>query len=508
MRLSQIGWALTSTMGLSLALSACSSSSSADDEGTTVRSDDRPDGDVFEVDECDKDDDCEDGQLCDNAAGRCVECKSHDDCGGAEYCSDGQCLDDECAAGEQRCGDAVIEVCDELGMGFEPEISCRTSQRCIEDAGQAECVDPICDADEYYCEGREIRLCDDDEFSGTLVSTCPRDEYCVVEDDEPGCEPYFCIPGESVCDGNTLTTCKEDGSGPESGGTDCAEDVCVDGECQDLTCRPDEIRCNDGTAYTCDSEGMSEDAQECAETEYCEAGVGCQAKVCEPSQPSCDGNEAVTCKSDGSGFEDDAMDCEGQTCVMGVCREVLFAEDFEDGDYDGWQEGDSSHLREVVNGPAANGSEYSLRMETTFNLEWHMEGVYRQLPQPIRPIYVSYWVYPTASSSGAHGYVSLSTLDPALISDQIVFMYFDDGLIRVAQPDGVATLTVDTYSPNNWYHFELSMDWDEHTVDFTINGELAKADVPFRDPTVGALSQISLYNFNDAVAYWDEFLMY
>ncbi len=106
-----------------------------------------------------------DAGACEGAAARCNEegarerCTegawAADPCAEDEACEEGECVEVRaCDPGETRCaGETSVEVCDDLGKGWE---ATECMRECVERAGIAACNDEICTPGETRCQGEQV----------------------------------------------------------------------------------------------------------------------------------------------------------------------------------------------------------------------------------------------------------------------------------------------------------------------------------------------------------------
>ncbi|MBI5609027.1 MAG: hypothetical protein HY902_09110 [Deltaproteobacteria bacterium] len=134
----------------------------------------------------------------------------------------------------------------------------------------------------------------------------------------------LCDPGKDGCNGKVAAKCKADGSGFESGGTDCGANgkVCSAGVCVSLKCDPQNpLYCEGNIAMKCDGTGMNPATlQTCGAGQFCDKGV-CQAQACTPNTLGCNGNLVATCSAQGSGWLAGGINCAatGGSCSAGKC---------------------------------------------------------------------------------------------------------------------------------------------------------------------------------------------
>ena len=193
--------------------------------------------------ECDTDDDCPAGEICDG--GRCVEetpdCVTDEDCPLGEICRDGECIPDpsphlpwcaECTSHEEcgdsddlclggfidgtsRCGISCESVGGNCGEGntcyhFDdlPDQCIPASMDCSPDCS----TDDDCPPGQHCVDGHCTNVCDPDD-----PTSCPDGWYCRFT----SCATGVCEPAP-------------DGPGASPIGARCATDL----ECESLRCQP------------------------------------------------------------------------------------------------------------------------------------------------------------------------------------------------------------------------------------------------------------------------------
>lgn len=248
------------------------------------------------------------------------------ECGRPELCdaNAGLCLPEVCTPGDPICNGTIATTCDESGAGYEPGgTDCSdTDQACHQGA----CADIVCDAAEHICVEGDVHRCNLSGTASELIDECDSGEHCT-----PGiasCEPNACSPGARTCDGTVATTCRTDGSGPEPGGTDCAEngEACRLGGCVALICAPNQRFCSDGHVRVCNSTGTaSAPYDDCLAAEYCDdtTTATCRPHRCAPNDLACSGETIAVCNDEGSGYVTLGTNCatNGNVCdLTNGCR--------------------------------------------------------------------------------------------------------------------------------------------------------------------------------------------
>lgn len=270
-------------------------------------------------------------QLC-NASGTASTFQS--------YCTFGQVCDDSsgtalcksvsCTAGGLYCDGDVANTCNAQGTGPEPGSSkdcSKTQQACLQGA----CKDRVCSGSSF-CQGSDLYSCLDNGTRTSLQRTCASGYYCFSSGTSATCNLQICTPGANSCNGNVVAKCNADGSGFETGGTDCAatNKACLNATCLPVICTANQRFCQSGSVYTCGAQGVSSTLyQTCTASQYCNAtstSASCASDICTAGNPICRNDFATTCKSDGSGPEaTGGTDCAatGKACDSGTCKAIV-----------------------------------------------------------------------------------------------------------------------------------------------------------------------------------------
>jgi hypothetical protein len=173
-----------------------------------------------------------------------------------------------------------------------------------------------------------------------------------------------------------------------------------------------------------------------------------------------------------------------------------FYDGFESGSYSPtWTMGSGLTSGAVTTTNPANGT---YRLEGTGGVSSHLTGFSTTIAAAT-PSIISWWIYPTGT--GASNYVVLG--DGAVTATNCIsFCYWQGGTnIRFVS----SSTAVYNCTPNQWYHIEMrNVNFTTHTFDIYINNNLIQANFPFRSSTQNTLSNIHLYNFNNAVGVWDD----
>jgi subtilisin family serine protease len=186
-------------------------------------------------------------------------------------------------------------------------------------------------------------------------------------------------------------------------------------------------------------------------------------------------------------------DAAGGTKTNGV---IIFSDDFEDGDFDGWEDRGFGS-KEATDETAAGGTIYSYH---EFNSQaGHFNGVLKQL-DPIQPAYVSFYIRSGANDE-ADGYFVLTTSE----NRYLTYVYFSSSghmCINAGNPGQDCSIV---YDVGRWYFVELkNIDFESQTLDYYVDRILIKEDVPFMAPT-DDIAGILLYNYTGgSQGWWDE----
>ena len=184
---------------------------------------------------------------------------------------------------------------------------------------------------------------------------------------------------------------------------------------------------------------------------------------------------------------------------QGEIPESIIYDDFEDGNYNGWLMGSGGYTAQIVTSDPANGS-YSLKLTGGYDL---FDGLYQTFT-PDTVSYISIYIKPT-TTYGYHGLFSVG--DNNIYNNYgIIFLYFGDSYITLASPDyNNATVP---YNINQWYYVEFkNINFSAKTLDFYVDDVLIQSDFPFYSQTSVNISQVHLYNYDYAIAYYDDVII-
>jgi hypothetical protein len=272
---------------------------------------------------------CAPGERKCSGASTVVECSSNgtqivpvETCDFAEFCNSNTaaCETDRCVAGSRICDGNFATTCKSDGSGPGlAGVDCSANDRVC---SNGECREAVC-LGEYLCQNGDVYRCSEQGTVLTLHDDCDAAEYCNAG--LSTCQSTVCAADQRFCEDNIAFRCNALGSDTTNDGTDCQNDVCIDGRCERVICEAGTYTCRDDTVYFCDYSGTNEVfVQNCESSQYCLSGSSfCRADNCIADSTYCDGNSIVTCSSDGSGPIGEARPCEGRVCSLGVCRDRI-----------------------------------------------------------------------------------------------------------------------------------------------------------------------------------------
>ncbi len=274
-----------------------------------------------------------------------------------DYCGVEDPTDKICRSGEEkRCspesGVEAVQICNELGLGWEAFETCAANYFCNVNTCIPENT-PICEPlEDWRCDQDGIPVrCNSEgtkyEYPSGTAQPCDSEEHCidgrcvVGQVCEPGTETR-CVSQQVCNDGeceerSLIQICTADGldwSNPiECPGTQ----ECEEGRCREVSCNPDgDFRCVGTTMiqYCLASGDGYGEAESCPNGEVCDRLNGCGSSnyVCLPGEKRCvtdDPHLIEECNEDGTGWLAERITCEddpndpdnavGLSCIDGKC---------------------------------------------------------------------------------------------------------------------------------------------------------------------------------------------
>jgi hypothetical protein len=228
----------------------------------------------------------------------------------------------------------------------------------------------------------------------------------------------------------------------------------------------------------------------CGASEYCDSASGsCRSQVCAPNQPVCAANRATLCNADGSGHAPGGTDCGVRSCVAGLCVNVLFKEDFEDGDTMGWSPPPADRYLFSITSGGANGTGRGLLLTKLKDTGFCCDGPTRSFFPALEPRIVSWWIR-AGQTERTVGYFGLAATSNT--ADTVAyFNFYGSNMYLTGSPTTPAPAV--PYVANRWYHIELrDIDWQNHTFEYFVDG-VRVASMKMANPVRG-IARIDLFN--------------
>ncbi len=242
--------------------------------------------------------DCESGLEClDGACSQ--ECDSNEQCG--ELHESSTCIDR--ATEGPRCGVECSEAagCAGLGSDFECHLgTCRSVA--LSPPPPSDTTDTPCTAGDYRCTDQALQLCDEGTWSTEEI--CDDDRVCSAE-----VGACVCRAGVYSCVADSLLVCDGDGSWVIV--DECEEGFCSSESGTCLACQPgEEYYCNGSVLLECSDDGTEfTPVKDCAEE-----GLLCDTTViaddcfeCRSTDRRCVGDLLATCM--GNSFSNGGTNC-------------------------------------------------------------------------------------------------------------------------------------------------------------------------------------------------------
>jgi hypothetical protein len=469
--------------------------------------------------------DCPVDLVCDQATRRCVQCLIERDCPAGQSCLDARCVVmplPGCKSNDDCKSDLSLRVCnttngkcvacvaptdcpkfnDCVSNECKPTNACAATPDCKPEqyCSNNMCVADVCTAGSMTCQSNGVATCKSDGSGFAAPIACGAQQSCTVVGQSAFCKDQICIPSVISCSaqGEQVVKCAADGLS-SSVQTDCAasNQVCLAAQCEPVVCVAGQRYCQGQDVRQCSAKGESFSVvKTCLASEYCDgASKDCKPQLCTPNAPVCNLNVATTCNAAGSGYVAGGTDCSPQYCSSGSCISVLFKEDFEDGNFDGWTVGTGAYTRSVVSTTAAAGTTSSLYLTRTGS--GTDDGIYYVFGTPLTPKTISFWAQVTA------GYAYLDVF-PTTTVTSFIFRFYSNGGIFYAYDGGTPFST--GISCTQWRHIELrNINWSLRTFDLYIDNALIRSATKLSG-TGSSISRLDLFVFQAANAgYWDQF---
>jgi hypothetical protein len=178
---------------------------------------------------------------------------------------------------------------------------------------------------------------------------------------------------------------------------------------------------------------------------------------------------------------------------------TMFADDFEDGVFDGWTLGTASATHTVTDTVAAAGTTRSLRIRGG---AWYA-GANRMFG-PFQPARASFWVRIARAAGSGTGTFALSADSAA--SQHIVQFFAYDSFFQFG---GNPLLNTAGIVPelNRWYHVELDLNWTTRRFTARVDGATI-GETAFGASAATSLARLDIFNSTEtADVYFDEIVL-
>jgi hypothetical protein len=189
-----------------------------------------------------------------------------------------------------------------------------------------------------------------------------------------------------------------------------------------------------------------------------------------------------------------------ETAVAGHPGLLIFGDDFEDGDFEGWIERGTGR-KEVTDQTAAGGTVFSYH---EFNSPaGHFNGVSREFGA-VQPAYISFYLRPGALFA-ATSYVTFYASNGGFVT----YIYCSSsGRLCVNAGNPGENCSVE-YDARRWYYIELrNIDYVSRTFDYHVDHARIARAVPFMGDDNHDIAGMFLYNyFENSQAWWDEIIL-
>jgi hypothetical protein len=211
-----------------------------------------------------------------------------------------------CEPGVPRCGDNLLQRCNDAGDGWILIDQCASAALC--DVVALQCVPPTCGARENRCtEDGALQVCNAERTGFTTVEQCRSAAFCSATPGRTGCEAE-CRAGRQRCNGPQIEVCRADRSGFDLVGEPCASAaLCVEADvarCEVPVCVPGVFACDGALLSRCSDEANRFiGINQCDTPELCLAAEQrCADPSCEVGAQRCSGNVLERCNAARNGF--------------------------------------------------------------------------------------------------------------------------------------------------------------------------------------------------------------
>ncbi len=182
-------------------------------------------------------------------------------------------------------------------------------------------------------------------------------------------------------------------------------------------------------------------------------------------------------------------------------------DDFEDGNYDGWDDLGIDFSAEVNSETAANGSAYSLELGKTVSSA-HFQGLSHSF-EPLPVCSLSFYTYTEVCSSTTHqNYFVLYGEDNSGIPQQILYFHLGASTYSLWHDNPAGSDNIGSCTDDQWTKFEFVFNWSLHQLDVYMNDVMKLSNIEF-EVDVDNASLLKIYNWSlGSVSRYDEFSLF
>ena len=176
----------------------------------------------------------------------------------------------------------------------------------------------------------------------------------------------------------------------------------------------------------------------------------------------------------------------------------LFFRDFENTTLSDWVSEGGTYTRMIDTTTGAAGTSSSLTLvggdgASSYN------GLSHSLAN-LSPDRIDFYVKSLATNTASGYFVA----GAAKYRTNSVFHFRLDSTGAMGLTDGPGNFYGVPYTPNEWFHIRLQLNWAAKVIDYYVNDKLAWPNIPFCNTSLNSLAVINLYNFDNTQAWWDQ----
>jgi subtilase family serine protease len=184
--------------------------------------------------------------------------------------------------------------------------------------------------------------------------------------------------------------------------------------------------------------------------------------------------------------------------ALQIQTNVLFSRDFESGTIADWIIQNGPYSRSIDTTSGAAGTRQSLTLKGGDGTNSY-NGVSHTLPN-LSPDRVEFYVKSVANNTTSGYFVAGATK----YRTNSVFHFRLDSAGVMGLTDGPGNFYAVPYSPNQWFHIRLQLNWIAKTIDYYVDDKLVWPNIPFCNTSLTSLAVMNLYNFDNTQAWWDQ----